>query len=71
MGGHSYEEIMDTLTIIDSLVLAVLVLVLFAAAICIASWIKKTYVKFVRKEVERVHREFEMKNTAIGQHIKV
>lgn len=71
MGGHSYEEIMDTLTIIDSLVLAALVLILFAAAIFIVSWIKNMYVQFVRKEVERVHRNFEMENIAIGQHIKV
>lgn len=71
MGGHSYEEIMNTLTIIDSFELVVLVLVLFAAAIFIVTWIKKMYVQFVRKEVERVHRQFEMENTAIGQHIKM
>lgn len=66
MGGHSYEEIMDTLTIIDSLVLAVLVLVLFVAAICIVSWIKKVYFEFVIKEVERVNKELKMEKIAIG-----
>lgn len=66
MGGHSYEEIMDTITTIDSLVLAVLVLTLCAAAICILSWIKKMYGQFVIKEVERVHKELKKEKTAIG-----
>lgn len=62
---------MDILTIIDSLVLAVLILVLIAAAVCIVTWVKRQYVKFVSKEVERVSREMEMEKTATGLSLKV
>lgn len=68
MGVHSYEEVMDTITVIDSLVLTVLILILFVAALCIVTWIKRKYIQHVRKEIERVRKEIEIKNQAGLRH---